>query len=181
MFSESEKLRHQLLAMRCRRGDEEAWRELIAAWEPKLLYYILRLVNQEQDAWDVLQQTWLSAYQNIRRLTDLRLLPSWLYSIARNKAIDHRRLRIPETLDAKDCESISDLEQREVFDDVESVHLALDQLTIAHREAITLYFLEDLSVNEIAQVLEIPAGTVKSRLHNAKRELHSILERQAQS
>jgi RNA polymerase sigma-70 factor (ECF subfamily) len=181
MFSESEKLRHQLLVLRCRRGDKEAWRELVAAWEPKLLYYILRLVNQQQDAWDVLQQTWLGAYQNIKRLTDPRLLPSWLYRIARNKAIDHRRLRIPKTIDAGDCEPTSDGEEQNMFDDVESVHLALDQLTIAHREAITLYFLEDLSVNEIAEVLEIPAGTVKSRLHNAKRELRLILEREVHS
>ena len=65
MALQSEKLRTQLLVLRCMRDDQEAWRELIAIWERKLLYYIFRLVNRQHDAWDVLQQTWLGAYRNI--------------------------------------------------------------------------------------------------------------------
>ena len=176
MPSERERIQHQLLALRCRRGDREAWRELIAAWEPRLFYYIRRLVPQEPDAWDVLQQTWLGAYQNIRTLGDGRFLATWLYRIARNKAISLGRVKLPDMSDvideAREDTSIDD------FDNAEAVHLALDRLSIAHREAMTLHFLQDLSIDEIAQVLDVPAGTVKSRLHHAKRELRKLLAEQ---
>ncbi|HYO11386.1 MAG TPA: sigma factor, partial [Tepidisphaeraceae bacterium] len=84
MFSERDRIHHQLLVLRCRRGDAAAWRELIAAWEPRLFYYVRRLVPREADAWDVLQQTWLGAYRNLGALADPKLLPAWLYRIARN-------------------------------------------------------------------------------------------------
>jgi len=60
----------------------------------------------------------------------------------------------------------------------EAVHRALDELSLAHREALTLHFLQDLSLEQIANVLEVPIGTVKSRLHHAKRELRKVLERE---
>ena len=62
------------------------------------------------------------------------------------------------------------------FEDAEQVHYGLSQISLAHREVLTLYFLEDFSVEEIAQVLGIPLGTVKSRLYYAKRDLRSVLE-----
>jgi RNA polymerase sigma-70 factor (ECF subfamily) len=174
--SERERIQNQLLALRCRRGDREAWRELIAVWQPRLFYYVRRLVPQEPDAWDVLQQTWLGAYQNIRTLGDGRFLATWLYRIARNKAISHGRVKLPDMTDvideARDDTSIDE------FDNAEAVHLALDRLSLAHREAMTLHFLQDLSIDEIAQVLDVPAGTVKSRLHHAKRELRKLLAEQ---
>jgi RNA polymerase sigma-70 factor (ECF subfamily) len=180
MFSEAEKIRHALLVLRCRRGDHHSWRELIGAFERKLFYYVRRLVSHEADAWDVLQQTWMAAYQSIGRLGDSKQLAAWLYGIARNKAIDQRRLRVEATIDveslAESCCEERD-ESLEV-DDIESLHCAIDRLALPHREAITLFFLEDLSVKEIAEVLHIPTGTVKSRLHNAKRELRLILQKE---
>src|SRR3954470_12132114 len=100
MESGAKRIRWELLALRCRRLEAESWRELIAGFERKLFYYIRRLVSREADAWDVLQQTWMAAYQGIGRLAEGRQLTPWLYSIARNKAIDHRRQRSEETLDA---------------------------------------------------------------------------------
>ena len=62
------------------------------------------------------------------------------------------------------------------FDDAEQIHYGLSRLSLIHREMLTLFFLQDLSLEEIASVLEIPVGTVKSRLHHAKRALKVILE-----
>lgn len=108
MFSERDRIHHQLLVLRCRRGDAAAWRELIAAWEPRLFYYVRRLVPREADAWDVLQQTWLGAYRNLRTLGDPKLLPAWLYRIARNQAISSRRARVPEATDVTDEQVVDD-------------------------------------------------------------------------
>jgi RNA polymerase sigma-70 factor (ECF subfamily) len=178
LLDEKDKLFHQLLVLRCRRGDREAWKQLIAAWEPRLFYYIRRLVSQEADAWDVLQQTWLGAYQGIRSLADPQRLAAWLYRIARNKTISSRRMKVPEPLDLIAAEPAADDSEQIEFDNAEAVHAALDQLSLAHREVVTLHFLQDLAIDEIAEVVGIPAGTVKSRLHHAKRGLRQILESQ---
>jgi RNA polymerase sigma-70 factor (ECF subfamily) len=160
------------------RDDPSAWPELVAAWERKMLYYISRLVPRHHDAYDILQQVWFAAYRGIGRLDDPRDFSPWIYRIARNKAIDHRQLRLLKTTDAADDLPTSDDHAQDRFDNAEALHLALDRLSIAHREVLTLYFLEDFSVDQIARVLEVPPGTVKSRLHHAKRDLRQLLENQ---
>ena len=183
MASERERIFGQLLVLRCRRGERDAWRELIELWEPRLFYYVRRLVPQESDAWDVLQQTWLGAYESIRALSDPKLLATWLYRIARNKAISHRRSRggggtreseLSDVIGEPAAEDEADT--LEEFENAEAVHRALDELSLAHREALTLHSLQDLALEQIADVLDVPVGTVKSRLHHAKRELRKVLE-----
>ena len=177
MISEEEQLRDQLLFLRCRRGERAAWHALIALWQPRLFYYVRRLLPTEADAWDVLQQTWAGAYEGIDRVRDPGQLAPWIYRIARNKSIDFRRRLSPhETLEENADHSPAPGDEQLAFDNVESLHLALGRLSLAHREVLTLYFLEDLSVDAIAQVLGVPPGTVKSRLHHAKHELRIILE-----
>lgn len=182
MASERERIFTQLLALRCRRGERDAWRELIAAWEPRLFYYVRRLVPQESDAWDVLQQTWLGAFENIRSLSDPKLLATWLYRIARNKAISHRRSRgaraaaeLVEVVGEPAAADADDADALEAFESAEAVHRALDELSLPHREVLTLHFLQDLSIDQIAAVTDVPPGTVKSRLHHAKRALRQVL------
>lgn len=177
--SEREQIYDELLALRCRRGDAGAWRELIAAWEPRLFYYVRRLVPQESDAWDVLQQTWLGAYRNIRSVDDPKALAAWLYRIARNQAISHRRRggRAADLLEIIGEEpSASDDSDLAEFENAEAVHRRLDELSLAHREVLTLHFLADLSIEQIAGVLGVPVGTVKSRMHHGKRALRGLLE-----
>jgi len=179
LLSDTQRIYQQLLALRCRRGEREAWEELIRLWQPRLFYYVRRLVSQESDAWDVLQQTWLGAYQNIRTLTDPKLLAPWLYRIARNQAISQRRIRMPESMDVSDEHVSEDRDDQIAFENAELVHRALDKLPLVAREVLTLQFLRDLSVDEIAGVLEIPTGTVKSRLFHARRALREFLQKEA--
>ena len=179
LLSEKQRIYQQLLALRCRRGEREAWEELIRLWQPRLFYYVRRLVPQEQDAWDVLQQTWLGAFQNIGTLNDPKLLAPWLYRIARNKTIGQRRMRFPKPMDVPEDRLTEDRDETIAFDNAELVHEALDKLELVDREVLTLQFLRDLSVDEIADVLEIPAGTVKSRLFHARRALKEVLAKEA--
>src|SRR5437879_1720770 len=79
----------ELLALRCRRGEKAALEELVRTWEKRLLYFIRRLVDREQDAWDVLQQTWVRVLSGIGRLREPRSLGPWLYRVARHAAFDH--------------------------------------------------------------------------------------------
>jgi RNA polymerase sigma factor (sigma-70 family) len=176
---DKEDVARELLALRCRRGDRAALEELIRAWEPRLLYFIRRLVRDEADAWDVLQETWMKVVRGISSLSDPRRLAPWLYRIARNTTLSHARSREPphealenhpETL-ADDPAGAALLE----FEDAEEVNRGLSSLSLPHREVLTLFFLEDMSVEEVATILDIPPGTVKSRLHYAKRALRKVI------
>ena len=146
-------------------------------WERPLFYYLRRLAPSEADTWDLLQETWLRIFRSLGSLRDPRTLPAFLYATARNVAITRLRLRTVdepghgngEEASALDCAFIA-------FDDAEQVHHALDQLPLAQREALTLYFLEDLSIDDIAHVLDVPSGTVKSRLHYGKQAIRKIFE-----
>jgi RNA polymerase sigma-70 factor (ECF subfamily) len=173
----------QLLVLRCRRGDPAAWRDLLHLYEPRLFYYVRRLVDNEQDASDVLQQTWLGAFRNLHTLADPRALTKWLYQIAHHSAVTLLRRKSPHlSLDAPDPENPTDPPAPEPadppLDNAEQVHHTLDQLPLPQRQVLTLHFLEDMPLAHIAEVLGVPEGTVKSRLFHAKRTLRQILDPQ---
>ena len=172
----------ELLALRCRRGDRAALEELIRTWQPPVLYFIRRLVRDETDAWDVLQKTWIRVLNGIGSLSDPQSLTPWLYRVARNTALSHARSREAshESLEDHPDAFTGDPDDGQLeFEDAEQVHRGLLALSLAHREVLTLFFLEDLSVEEVAAVLGVPPGTVKSRLHYAKRALRKVIEGEA--
>lgn len=171
-------LESAILVTRCQRGDRDAFGGIVRRWERPLFYYLRRLATSEADTWDALQDTWLRVFRAIKTLRDPRALPAFLYKTARNVAVAKLRLR-PEPEPAATGEGESGaLDYAFVaFDDAEQVHHALDQLPVPQREALTLYFLQDLSIDEIADVLGVPPGTVKSRLHYAKSAIRTIIQK----
>lgn len=180
MRAEKELIYYELLVLRCQRGETGAVEELIHNWEKRLFYYVRRLVDNEQDAWDILQETWLKVIQGIRLLREPRKLPTWLYRIARNTTMSHLRDEYSKRALLAKSESPPNSEgspEGFVFEDAERVHCGLSRISLPHREVLTLYFLQDLSLEGVADVLGVPLGTVKSRLHYAKRALRAILEK----
>jgi RNA polymerase sigma-70 factor (ECF subfamily) len=179
-LTESEQILQELLVLRCRRGDAAAWRELIRHWERRLFYYVRRVVGDERDAWDVLQQTWLACYQALPGLKEPRAFRAWLYRIAHCQAVSHVRRTgaAPDTGAAAidDAAEVPDEGADDPSFSAEAVHAALSRLSLPHREVLLLHFLEAASVEEIAAVLDVPPGTVKSRLFYAKRALRAAIE-----
>jgi RNA polymerase sigma-70 factor (ECF subfamily) len=177
----SDRILDDLLARRCQRGDTRAWHAVVARYEKRLLYFVRRLVEDERDALDVLQQTWMSALASIGRLGEPRALRTWLYRIARNEAVNHLR-RNGRRMESTDSPAVESAPDGSADDEMwsaecaEHVHAALSKLSPSHREVLTLHFLEDASVEEIAAVLDVPAGTVKSRLHYARAALREQLQ-----
>ena len=173
---------YELLVLRCRLGRKEALEELVRTWEKRLFYYIRRLVDDEQEAWQILQETWVKVLRSIKRLREPRKLPAWLYRIARNTAISYLRTRytrqglLEQSTNLRNIENSAD---NLAFEDAERVHYGLGRISLRHREVLTLFFLQDLAIEEIAEVLEIPLGTVKSRLSYAKRALRAVLEKES--
>lgn len=179
--SEKERIQYELLIARCRRGETRGWNDLIEGWEPRLFYYVRRLVPTEEIAWDVLQETWMKVLRMLPTLRDPRSLPLWLYRISRNTAISALR---KQYLDAALLTDVSSSVAHEAeatstveigTEDAQLVHEAIGKLPVAQRELVTLFYLEDLTVNDIAQLLEVPPGTVKSRLHHARAALRAEL------
>ena len=167
------------MLVRYGRGDTSALDELVKHWESRLFYYIMRLVSNEDDGWDALQDTWFALIGSISKPWEPRDLVLWLYKTARHKAMDRLRERYKNRTLSVECEEISEVGERVetfAFEDAEQVHRALGKISAPHREALTLFFLEDLSVAEIAKVLGIATGTVKSRLHFARKALRAVIE-----
>jgi RNA polymerase sigma-70 factor, ECF subfamily len=172
--------RIESLWRRCRAGDREALEELVRRWERKLFYYVRRLLPQEEDAWDVLQTTWVRVIGAIGKVRDPDALVPWIYQIARNAALAHRKsfLARERWIDAE--AAVDQLALGESIDpcwSAEEVHRALEKLSAHHRDALTLFFLETFSIEDMAGVLEVSEGTVKSRLFYARKALREKLEK----
>ena len=170
----------ELLLLRHRRGDPEALSELVALWERPLRYYLRRLLVSEEDAWDALQETWYRVVRGLPRVKDARALPAWLYAVARNAAFTLRRRRAPTEPLPDDEDAPAPLLETPKPSlagyHAMDIHRALARLTLAHREVLTLHFLEGFTVAEIGAVTGAAEGTVKSRLHYARRALRARLE-----
>lgn len=168
-------LSEQILVLKCQRHDESAFRELVNLWEHRLYYYLRRFVGDKHFLWDILQETWLTVFKEIPKLQDVRTFPAWLYRITHNKAVDWLRKEnkyVQMTDNQIDAIVENDITVPTVKEQAELVHGLLEKLSLAHREVLTLYFLEDFSIREIAQIIGVSDGTVKSRLYYAKRNLY---------
>lgn len=177
-----QRLRLELQLVRIQRGDATAIPELIAAWEPPLLLYLRRICPSEEDAWDALQESWMKALRGLPQLRDPLAFPAWIYRIARNQAFAMQRGQVLHELlpdEADRAEYGAELPDFSA-DDAQEIHWALNALDLHHREPLILLFLDDLSIGEIANLLGTPEGTVKSRIHHAKRKLRHIIEKERQ-
>lgn len=172
-------VRLHLLVLRCQAGDERAFRQLLDEFGARTLRYLRGLVGDDAD--DVQQDVWLSVYRAIATLANPSAFRTWLFSTTRRRALDHLRKRRREqelivdadddaTYDAAD-ESALDAFEGGTLDDV------LAGLPPPQREVLLLRFQDQMSYSEIAVIVGCPVGTVKTRIHHAKRKLHDILTR----
>lgn len=173
-------LKAEWLALRCRQGDAAAFEELVAEFERPLAYFASKLLGGDDDlALDVLQEVWLRAFRAVRKLDRPDRVRPWLYRLTRGLAIDRvRKERSVERLEQEHADSRPEADQPEpsfTAEEAEAIHAAIDRLPLTFREVIVLHFLEGLPHEAIADVVDCPVGTVKSRLHRAKHELRRLL------
>ena len=161
-----------------RRGDPDALAALLARYQNRLYRYLLRMVRDPAAAEDLFQQTWLRVAQNIRRFDPRHNFEAWFFRIARNLAIDHLRRYLLESLDeplssgdsrseALPAAGPSALDQVIERERRGHVAAAMATLPMLSREVLTLRFEEEMKLEEIAALLEIPLSTAKSRLRRA--------------
>lgn len=168
------------IVIRCQAGEKVAFEELFALYQPRLKYYVRRLDGGSGKADDILQDIWLIVFKKIGKLKDVQAFGVWLYRIARNRVYSgfrrkERLVRLPE--DGEIPASSGDAPAFDA-DDAERLHRALGKIGPAHREVLTLCFLEQMPYEAIAEVVGCRIGTVRSRIFYAKRSLRAEMERQ---
>lgn len=180
----------ELLAIRCQLGEVQAFDQLVERWHGPLWRFVVRMVQDPAVAEELMQDIWLRLLRGLPALRNPAKLVSWMFSIARRAVMDRLRRRYAEadwvSLEDDPADPASDpaadnelglgqLEQLEQLEKVEQLQDAVAELALPERETVTLFYLHELSLQEVAEVLEIPVGTVKSRLHRARGRLRQTL------
>lgn len=189
-----ERERDKELVALAQRGDADAFRELFDRYHRRVFAVAFGVVKNKQDALDIVQEAFIKVHKHIRNFQGTASFYTWLYRIAMNLSIDHVRKAkkgrdldyddkvrrddenvagdgaiLPSMLDANPRKTVL---RRELADAIQE---ALDSLSPDHRAVILLREVEGLSYEEMARVLEVPKGTIMSRLFHARRNMQSAL------
>ncbi|HEX6923416.1 MAG TPA: RNA polymerase sigma factor SigW [Bacillales bacterium] len=174
---------------RVRKGDQQAFGELIDLYQHKVYQICFRMIGNRHEAEDLAQEAFLRAYLNIDSYDSDKKFSSWLYRIATNLTIDRLRKKKPDYyLDAEiaGAEGLTMYAQLSADDDLpedqvvslelqETIQAEILQLPPKYRSAIVLKYIEDLSLKEIGEILNIPVATVKTRIHRGREALRKRL------
>lgn len=178
MSDQAERLYERLLVLRCQTGDDDAYRELVTRFNPRLCYFLRKLSSRPDRADDLMQEIWIDVLRQLPRLKDAGAFTTWLYRIAHGKAMLEGRCNGRMPAMTHEIEHLAQDEEATFSpEDAAQIHAAMDELEPVHREVLVLRFLEELGYEEISQIVGCPMGTVRSRIHYAKSQLQKILKR----
>lgn len=181
------------LVQRVQEHDEDAFNELYQRYRRLVHYIAFQLTKNEADADDIVQETFIQVQSSIQDLKDPNLMKAWIGRIAHSKSITLLRKKKDQQMSDKQADFLS--KQKEVrmeycpdeqshhTTDMEVLHQCISELKLPYREVLILYYFVQLSIKEICDELQIPEGTVKSRLLYGKKNLKeriSLYERTAQ-
>ena len=172
----------QLPVAEARTGEPAAWDALFHRYQLPLYVYVFELVRDEQDSLDIVQETFINAVRHIGSLREDGKFGSWLFGIAHQKCIQRWRKQsreetvleefaaVPVELEDDPAELLIRQEQEAEF------MTLLNRLPLPQRSVLLLHFVEEFSLEEIAGITSTALGTVKSRMHYAKKALGKLIE-----
>jgi RNA polymerase sigma-70 factor (ECF subfamily) len=170
----------QTLVVRSQIGDEAAFQELLTLYAPRLHAFARKMLGADASgrAEDLLQETWVTIFRRLPTLLDVTRFRAWAFRIARDRIyLEFRRRKLAvDSLDEIDPDELREPEPAAGSFDAEELHRCLNALTPSHREVLLLRYFEDMNYEEIARVTGNSVGTVRSRIHYAKRALRSAVE-----
>ncbi|MBQ2903664.1 MAG: RNA polymerase sigma factor [Clostridia bacterium] len=175
------------LAKKVKKGDKKAFEELYRLTSSRAYFVALQICNDKQEAEDILQESYITALNKISSLERTESFMSWFNRIVVNKSKDLLRKKNPKLL-SEDEEWLLEgqADEHDKFspesnidkEELKSVVMdAVQELSVEKRTCVMMRYFNDMSVNEIAQTMEVPVSTVKNRLFNARKELKSLFER----
>ncbi|WP_373458209.1 RNA polymerase sigma factor SigW [Paenibacillus harenae] len=172
------------------KGDQGAFAELVSLYQDKLFHMAYRMLNNRQESEDVVQDTFLRVYKNLDRYDENLKFSTWIYRIATNLCIDRLRKRKPVySLDAESTEhegldgySMIPSDDRTpetellLSDTQRIIHQAIETLPPKYKTVMTLRYMQDLSLQEIGDIMDMPVTTIKTRVHRGREFLRKKLE-----
>jgi RNA polymerase sigma-70 factor (ECF subfamily) len=174
---EREALADELLGIRCLLGERDAFDALAERWHQPLWLFLRRLTGSDEAADDAVQESWLRILRAMPKLRDPTRLRPWLFAIARRVAMDRLRQHYAEPVDeSADLAALAaDDAASDRAEELAVMHDEIARLPMVEREVLVLFYLHELSLAQLAEVLAVPVGTVKSRLFRARRMLRRQL------
>jgi RNA polymerase sigma-70 factor (ECF subfamily) len=176
----TQQLYEQTLVIRSQIGDELAFEELLGLYGPQLLRFTRKMMQTEPHlVEDLTQEIWLAIYKGLPGLLDASKFRPWAFRIARDRIYrEYRRKKLLiEPWEEALAEESAEVGEGNADVDVEELQRGLDAISPEHREVLVLCFFEEMSYEEIAGVTGSTLGTVRSRIHYAKRALRNALQR----
>jgi len=172
------------------KGDQAAFAELVELYQEKLYHMAYRMLNNRQEAEDVVQDTFMRVYNNLERYDDTMKFSTWIYRIATNLCIDRLRKRKPiYSLDAESSEyegldgySMIPSDNRTPESELllsetqRIIHQAIDTLPPKYKTVMILRYIHELSLQEVGDILDMPVTTIKTRVHRGREFLRKKLE-----
>jgi len=170
-------------------GDDSAFEEIVSRYQKRIFSLCFRMCNNEQDTLDLSQEVFLRVYHNLRNFKGTSSFSTWIYRIASNICIDHlRKAKKVKIVSLTPASEDDDTPSFDLPDDTyspeerygkkevaEAIERALTYLSPDHRRIIVLRDINQLSYEEIGDILELEPGTVKSRISRARNQLRKIL------
>lgn len=178
MARDKERILDAYLVASARLGDREALGILVRRWNGKLLAHAWRLLRDREGARDAVQESWAEMLRGLSRLRDDGAFAAWIYRIVSRRCARHigRKQGERRLAEAMAATPADDGLAEPSSLDVAAVQRAITTLPPEQQAAIALFYLEEMSVAEVAVALDVPAGTVKTRLLHARRQLRAALE-----
>ncbi len=186
-WQDNVKAADSLLIRQCLQGSTAAFGELVRRYQDRLFNTVYRLLDHAEDAQDVVQEAFLNAYQNLGSFKGDSQFFTWLYRIAMNTAISLKRKQRATVSLSAERDGDSGLEPADASEDIQPeitlqrrerarrLQDALNRLSPDHRAVLVLKEIEGEKYEVIAEILEVPVGTIRSRLHRARAELRDLL------
>jgi RNA polymerase sigma-70 factor (ECF subfamily) len=172
-------LYEQTLVLRSQLGDEAAFQELLALYSPRLLAFARKMMSGSADlVEDLAQEIWVAIFRGLPTLLDVTKFRPWAFRIARDRIYrEFRRRKLPFiAMQEMDVEGFAEISDPEPTVEPEELQHCLAALSPEHREVLVLRFFEEMDYEEIARVTGSTLGTVRSRIHYAKRALRHAFE-----
>lgn len=160
----------KIVKLICRK-DKEFYAHILKRYQDKLVRYANYLVGDENYAADIVQESFIKAYINLKSFDTKKKFSSWIYRIVHNEAMNmvNKQKKQVNLYEEKDFDSGIDIEEEFIKNELKThTHKCLDQMQIIYKEPLSLYYLEEKSYEEISDILRIPTGTVGTRINRAK-------------
>lgn len=167
---------NEWLVMESQRGEIEAFNTLIKNWEQRYFLYAMNRLKSREAAKDVTQESLISISKGLRKLSDPAAYPKWSFRIVERRCLDWLRKTIREREFIQTQEELPEIPVHDGIEEKISVQQLLAKMDSRLATILRLYYLEALTIQEIAEVSDVPSGTVKSRLFYARKMMTKLLE-----